>query len=256
MTGSGDDKTIPHSPRTKGIIQHFERKVKLHTEGLDSDLQVTNEKLGQLEATQIATNNKLASLEESVASVDKSLVALLRRFDALHNDDKEKYKEEKEAGHEDGGDDVDYTGDTEHDDRDTRERRRLRHNRRGMGGNRRREVHNNDDAFSKIKFKIPPFDGKYDPDAYITWEIAVDQKFACHDFPETTRVRAATSEFTDFASVWWIEYGKKNPNKLPKTWDALKRAMRARFVPSYYARDMINKLQQLRQGAKSVEEYY
>ncbi|XP_066358277.1 uncharacterized protein [Miscanthus floridulus] len=125
-----------------------------------------------------------------------------------------------------------------------------------MGGNRRREVHNNDDAFSKIKFKIPPFDGKYDPDAYITWEIAVDQKFACHDFPETTRVRAATSEFTDFASVWWIEYGKKNPNKLPKTWDALKRAMRARFVPSYYARDMINKLQQLRQGAKSVEEYY
>ena len=256
MTGSGDDKTIPHSPRTKGIIQHFERKVKLHTEGLDSDLQVTNEKLGQLEATQIATNNKLASLEESVASVDKSLVALLRRFDALHNDDKEKYKEEKEAGHEDGGDDVDYTGDTEHDDRDTRERRRLRHNRRGMGGNRRREVHNNDDAFSKIKFKIPPFDGKYDPDAYITWEITVDQKFACHDFPETTRVRAATSEFTDFASVWWIEYGKKNPNKLPKTWDALKRAMRARFVPSYYARDMINKLQQLRQGAKSVEEYY
>ena len=256
MTGSGDDKTIPHSPRTKGIIQHFERKVKLHTEGLDSDLQVTNEKLGQLEATQIATNNKLASLEESVASVDKSLVALLRRFDALHNDDKEKYKEEKEAGHEDGGDDVDYTGDTEHDDRDTHERRRLRHNHRGMGGNRRREVHNNDDAFSKIKFKIPPFDGKYDPDAYITWEIAVDQKFACHDFPETTRVRAATSEFTDFASVWWIEYGKKNPNKLPKTWDALKRAMRARFVPSYYARDMINKLQQLRQGAKSVEEYY
>jgi hypothetical protein len=125
-----------------------------------------------------------------------------------------------------------------------------------MGGNRRREVHNNDDAFSKIKFKIPPFDGKYDPDAYITWEIAVDQKFACHEFPETTRVRAATSEFTDFASVWWIEYGKKNPNNLPRTWDALKRAMRARFVPSYYARDMINKLQQLRQGAKSVEEYY
>jgi hypothetical protein len=32
--------------------------------------------------------------------------------------------------------------------------------------------------------------------------------------------------------------------------------MRARFVPSYYARDMLNKMQQLRQGAKSVEEYY
>jgi hypothetical protein len=44
-----------------------------------------------------------------------------------------------------------------------------------MGGFRRREVHNNDDAFCKIKFKIPPFDGTCDPDAYITWKIAVDQ---------------------------------------------------------------------------------
>ena len=72
-----------------------------------------------------------------------------------------------------------------------------------MGGHRRREVHNNkDDAFSKIKFKMPPFDGKYDPDAYINWEIAIDQKFACHEFPENTRVRDATSEFTNFASIW------------------------------------------------------
>jgi hypothetical protein len=32
--------------------------------------------------------------------------------------------------------------------------------------------------------------------------------------------------------------------------------MQATFVPSYYAHDLINKLQQLKQGAKSVEEYY
>jgi hypothetical protein len=32
--------------------------------------------------------------------------------------------------------------------------------------------------------------------------------------------------------------------------------MQARFVPSYYACDLINKLQQLKQGARSVEEYY
>jgi hypothetical protein len=31
-----------------------------------------------------------------------------------------------------------------------------------MGDHRWHEVHNNNDAFSKIKFKIPPFDGKYD----------------------------------------------------------------------------------------------
>jgi hypothetical protein len=96
----------------------------------------------------------------------------------------------------------------------------------------------------------------HNPVAYITWEIAVDQKFACHDFPENACVRAATSEFTDFASVWWIKHGKKNADDMPQTWDALKRVMRARFVPSYYARDLLHKLQQLRQGTRTVEEYY
>ena len=252
-----DEEGASHSPRTKGIIQYFTRQVKQHTEGLDTDLQVTNEKIGQLESTQISTNTKLTGLETAVARIDTSLAALVRHFDALN------------AGGNGGGndDDIDgeyvednledeYIADTEQDDRDARDRRRLHNNRRGMGGRRRREVRNNDDAFSKIKFKIPPFDGKYDPDAYLSWEIAVDQKFACHEFPENTRVRAATSEFTDFASVWWVEHGKKNPNNMPQTWDALKRVMRARFVPSYYARDLLNRLQQLRQGAKSVEEYY
>jgi len=111
-----------------------------------------------------------------------------------------------------------------------------------MVGHRRREVHNNNDAFSKIKFKIPSFDGKYDPDAYITWEIVVDQKFACHEFPEDTRVMAANSEFSTFASVWWIEHGKKNPNNIPRTLGALKRIIGARFLPSYYACDLLHKL--------------
>ena len=31
---------------------------------------------------------------------------------------------------------------------------------------------------------------------------------------------------------------------------------RARFVPNYYNRDLFQKLQLLKQGAKSVEEYY
>ena len=89
---------------------------------------------------------------------------------------------------------------------------------------------------------MPSFDGKYDPNAYLTWELAVDQKFACHDFPENKCVRAATSEFTDFASIWWSEYVCNHPNNTPQTWDAMKRVMRARFVPSYHARDLLHKL--------------
>jgi hypothetical protein len=103
---------------------------------------------------------------------------------------------------------------------------------------------------------MPLFDGEYDPDANISWELAVGQKFTCFEFPKNARVRAATSEFSNFASVWWVEYGKKHPNDITQTWIALKRVMRARFVPSYYAHDLNNTRQQLKQGAKSVEEYY
>jgi hypothetical protein len=54
-------------------------------------------------------------------------------------------------------------------------------------------------------FKIPPLDGKYNSDAYISWELAIEQKFTCFEFPENARVRVATSKFFDFASVWWVE---------------------------------------------------
>jgi hypothetical protein len=78
------------------------------------------------------------------------------------------------------------------------------------------------------------------------------QKFACHEFPQNAWVRAATSEFTEFASVWWIEHGKKNSNNMPQSWDALKQVMWARFVPSYYAHDLLNKLQQLCGGTARI----
>jgi hypothetical protein len=52
MAGSEEeDHSLHQSPRTGGIIQYFERHVQRHTEGLDNDMQVMNDKIGQLEAT-------------------------------------------------------------------------------------------------------------------------------------------------------------------------------------------------------------
>jgi hypothetical protein len=112
------------------------------------------------------------------------------------------------------------------------------------------------DSFAKIKFKIPSFNGKYDPAAYLDWELEVEQKFSCHDIPAGSQVKAAISEFTDFALIWWREYKQNHPTTAPITWTQLKAAMRHRFVPSYYARDLLNKMQRFQQGQQSVEEYY
>jgi hypothetical protein len=67
----------------KGIVQTLVREVKRHTEGLDNDVHMTNEKIGVLEATQLATDTKLGTMEASVARINTSLIALLRHFDDL-----------------------------------------------------------------------------------------------------------------------------------------------------------------------------
>ncbi|XP_015624451.1 uncharacterized protein [Oryza sativa Japonica Group] len=261
MTG-GSGEHPQHSPRTRGIIQHFEHQVREHAEGLDEDVRVANDRLGQLEATQIDTNSKLSSLETPLVAVNTSLAGILNTLKRMSQDGHDGPARRNHIGHEANSsvaarEEVDYAADTELDEevlgRPQRQQRQQRH---GMGAPPRQEVHDNDDSLGKIKFTIPCFDGKYDPDAYLTWELAIDQKFACYDFPENKCVRAATSKFTDFASIWWSEFVRSNPNNTPQTCDAMKRVMRARFVPSYHACDLLHKLQQLRHGIKYVEEYY
>jgi hypothetical protein len=201
MVGSTDDDehTPPQSPRTKGIVQALVHEVKKHIVGIDADVQVTNERIGVLEARQLATDTKHGTMEASVARIDNSLAALLRHFDDLMA-----WEHDQHQGHnnnnnydEQVNDNWDeYSADSELDDHDAR--RPVQHNRHGRDGHLRREVCNNDDAFHKLMFKILPFDGKYDPDAYISWELAIEQKFTCFEFPKNARVRAATSEFSDF----------------------------------------------------------
>ena len=82
----------------------------------------------------------------------------------------------------------------------------------------------------------------------------VEQKFSAHLVPEQHRVRQATSEFKDFAIIWWN--GLASQNALPGTWEELKMAMRDRFVPPSNHRDLRKKLMCLEQGDKFVQDYY
>ena len=46
---------------------------------------------------------------------------------------------------------------------------------------------------------------------------------------------------------------RRNRKPTVETWEEMKRVMRKRFVPTYYYRELYNKLQNLRQGNRSVE---
>jgi hypothetical protein len=101
-----------------------------------------------------------------------------------------------------------------------------------------RPIHD-DEHVAKLKLNIPPFEGRYNPDAYLTWELEVWQLFACLCYPEHLHVSAASCEFTDFASIWWSEHCRVNHANIPATWFGLKHAMHTHFVPPHYQHDSL-----------------
>jgi hypothetical protein len=200
------------------------QEVRGQVDGLAANIRTMHERLDSMVTSTIARLNQLDLAQMATCT---TLDTILARLDALTT------KMEQ-----------DYSGDTEQDDEDCR-------------GRARRVVrHPPNNSFAKIIFKIPSFNRKYDPAAYLDWELEVEQKFSCHDIPANSQVKATISEFTDFALIWWREYKQKLPINSVTTWTQLKTAMRHRFVPSYYARDLLNKMQRFQQGSQSVEEYY
>ena len=119
-----------------------------------------------------------------------------------------------------------------------------------------REVHLSTHALDQVLLPMPPFAGRPKPDLYIEWEIALNAIFVSHNFSEHTKVKSAISAFTGFAVIWWNEYCRLYPAYIPNTWNDIKLAMRHKFIPSYYTRDMVKKLQNLKQGTHTVTEYY
>jgi hypothetical protein len=84
--------------------------------------------------------------------------------------------------------------------------------------------------------------------------MTIKQKFSAHLVPKQHRVRQVTSEFKDFAIIWWT--GLTSVGLAPTTWAELKVAMRDRFIPPSYHRDLRKILMRLEQGDKSAQDYY
>jgi hypothetical protein len=189
--------------------------MRAEIDGLVKDIKTIHE---LVDSTVTTSNTRFNQLDLAQTATKTTLDAIVSRLDALNTMVTDLVAQGCEGD----------------DEEDADRRGKARRVPRRPAGN---------DSFSKIKFKIPPFNGKYDPAAYHGWELEVEQKFSCHDIAATSQVKATISEFTDFALIWWCEYKNKNPTIVPTTWEQLKTAMRHRFVPSYYARYLLNKMQ-------------
>jgi len=94
------------------------------------------------------------------------------------------------------------TNQLNHDVRGPNANRRW-HAKRGRGdeegGPRRNRVEG-------VKLTIPPFKGRSDLDAYLKWELKIEHVFSCHDYTEEQKAKLATTEFSDYAFIWWNKY--------------------------------------------------
>ncbi|KAH0716261.1 hypothetical protein KY284_009166 [Solanum tuberosum] len=107
--------------------------------------------------------------------------------------------------------------------------------------------------------EIPSFKGTRDLDLYLDWERRVEAIFDCHNYSEGKKVKLVVVEFSDYAASWWKKHAKDRlQEELPPiaTWAEMKRVMRKRFIPSYFQRDLQSRLQHLKQGSMSVDEYF
>ncbi|KAL5550756.1 hypothetical protein UlMin_000932 [Ulmus minor] len=109
-----------------------------------------------------------------------------------------------------------------------------------------------DNDLGKIKIKIPSFQGKNDPEAYLEWETKMEMVFDCHNYSEIKKVKLAAIEFTDYAIVWWDQLlinRRRNREPPVDTWEEMKMLIRKCFVPNHFYRGLYQKLQRL------IQEY-
>ncbi|KAK1600861.1 hypothetical protein QYE76_017948, partial [Lolium multiflorum] len=137
--------------------------------------------------------------------------------------------------------------------RDYRPRGRAPLGRNGRG-------QDEEDGLGKPKFSIPKFEGGADVEEYLTWELKIEKLWSLHpNYSEDKKIKLASSEFDGYALRWWdsLVRNRDEDGAQPiRTWRAMKEVMTSRFVPTNYMRNIFDKLTLLRQGVKTVDEYY
>src|SRR5688572_5229580 len=101
---------------------------------------------------------------------------------------------------------------------------------------------------------LPLYDGTFDPKAYIDWEIKVDNEFDEHDLSEKQKIYIASNVLTEYALLEWKRICRHN--KVLESWEDFKFLFRDAFIPEYYANYLLAKLDNLRQGSRTVKEYF
>jgi hypothetical protein len=111
---------------------------------------------------------------------------------------------------------------------------------------------------SGFKLDILEFNGDLQPEEFLDWIVAVEEVLDFKGVPEDRRVSLVATKFRGRAAAWWQQL-KQSKTRLGKSkinrWEKLLKHMRPTFLPYNYTRTMYQRLQNLSQGLKTVDEY-
>ncbi|KAG7595376.1 Reverse transcriptase domain [Arabidopsis thaliana x Arabidopsis arenosa] len=92
----------------------------------------------------------------------------------------------------------------------------------------------------------------------LDWIVSVEEILDFKDVPEDRRVVLVATKFRGKAASWWSQtkLTRARNDKSPiQTWDILKKKLRETFLPHNYDMTMFTRLQNLKQGSRTVDEY-
>lgn len=109
-----------------------------------------------------------------------------------------------------------------------------------------------------FRVDIPEFTGDLAPDSFVDWLSTVEEVLDFKEVPSHSRVPLVTTRLRSRAQAWWQQHkGLRLRHGKPKitSWEKFKKHMKSAFLPYNYERELYHRLQHLRQGPKSVDEY-
>ncbi|XP_052733627.1 uncharacterized protein LOC108347847 isoform X1 [Vigna angularis] len=104
------------------------------------------------------------------------------------------------------------------------------------------------------KLNLPTFKGEAEPSIFLDWIAKVDQIFYLYSVNGPLCVKLACLALEGYAKQW-LNRRYLTMASTVSTWEHCSDILYQHFVPSYYHRDLLIKLQRLTQGRRSVEEY-